>query len=157
EDAVGLARGGEPACVELYHLAPDVREVVLDAEVLEGGTVRQHHFQQLEESGGIPLPVAQLEEGAALSLLGAHPDRLVEAVVGGRHAQLAVEGEEGRADRLDDAAGVVERLREGLRGADVPGPTLGGLIHNLPLSRNPANPFRVLYTGPSGARQRGHE
>src|SRR5437867_4709438 len=90
-----------------------MRNLVVVEETVSGQDV----FQQLAQSGDLPLAVAQIEKQAAFGFGGRNLESLIVPLVGVLDAQVGVEDQQRVAHGLDDVGRVIARGGHGLLSA----------------------------------------
>ena len=85
-------------------------KLMLDFVSLDRATLGNDLFQKPSKRGDIPLALGQLVEQAALSLGRLCPERLVERAACREHAEIAIEHDQGLANRVHDGVGQRARL-----------------------------------------------
>src|SRR5579884_727006 len=95
----------DAAGIEHHHLMPDLLEVVLYFEIVEGAVRRKNMFQELTQTGDVPLIVSQLVNETSDGGLGTHVEGGVEALVAELDAQVTIEHQQRIAHGVDGLFG----------------------------------------------------
>ena len=103
----------EAAGVEQHRPPADAFKLVVYFKIVEVAVSRKDLLQQHPQARDVPLAVAQVVEEPALRLGGRDQESLIERPVRGPHSQVGVENQQGLADGLHDALGVIESVLRG--------------------------------------------
>jgi hypothetical protein len=92
--AVIIARTEYLAGVDQHRALTDCREIMLDLEPFDRGTVGDHALKQRAQRRDIPLPVSEIVNKTALGLFGIRAKRLIEGAIGRSDVEIPVENDE---------------------------------------------------------------
>jgi hypothetical protein len=89
---------------------PDPREIMLHDKIIDLAVLRQDLFQQLAQSGDVPLAVSEIVKVLATGRVRIRLEEPVKGRVGGDNSQTSVKRDQRIADCLDNTFCEISRL-----------------------------------------------